>query len=116
MFLPGSESNYKHELKGYLAGLSYLGGSTEHSEVLRCLHQCAESLQIPAATDVLIPGMEMVVDAKGSRVVVVGNRPDNISALVRQVTLCCPCLVKLKLLSEVSLKVTQGSQFVTFRK
>ena len=103
LFLPGSESNYKHELKGYLAGLSYLGGSTEHSEVLRCLHQCAESLQIPAATDVLIPGMEMVVDAKGSRVVVVGNRPDNISALVRQVTLCCPFLVKLKLLSEVSL-------------
>ncbi len=26
-------------MKGYLAGLSYLGGSTEHAEVLRCLHQ-----------------------------------------------------------------------------
>jgi hypothetical protein len=33
----------------------------------------------------LIPGMEMVVDAKGSRVVVVGNKAENISALVRQV-------------------------------
>ncbi len=29
--------------------------------------------------------MEMVVDAKGSRVVVVGNKAENISALVRQV-------------------------------
>jgi hypothetical protein len=30
--------------------------------------------------------MEMVVDAKGSRVVVVGNKAENISALVRQVS------------------------------
>lgn len=81
----GSDSEFRHEMKGYLAGLSYLGGSTEHAEVLRCLHQCAESLQVPAATDALLPGMEMVVDAKGSRVVVVGNKAENISALVRQV-------------------------------
>ncbi len=42
----GSENRYRHEFTGYLAGLSYLPDATEHTEVLRCLHQCAESLQV----------------------------------------------------------------------
>lgn len=36
----------KHHLKGYLAGLSVLIGETEKPEVLSCLHQCKESLQV----------------------------------------------------------------------
>lgn len=36
----------KHHLKGYLAGLSVLVGDTEKPEVLSCLHQCKESLQV----------------------------------------------------------------------
>ena len=42
----GAEDGYKHGLNGYLAGLSFLPGANENSEVLRCLHQCAESLQV----------------------------------------------------------------------
>ena len=42
----GSENRYRHEFNGYLAGLSYLANAVEHTEVLRCLHQCAESLQV----------------------------------------------------------------------
>ena len=45
-FSSGSENRYRHEFNGYLAGLSYLANSVEHTEVLRCLHQCAESLQV----------------------------------------------------------------------
>lgn len=36
----------KHHLKGYLAGLSILVGENEKPEVLSCLHQCKESLQV----------------------------------------------------------------------
>ena len=58
-FLPlGSESSYRHQLRGYLAGLAYLPGSNENEDVLKCLHQCAESLQIPAVTNVMSSGIE----------------------------------------------------------
>lgn len=36
----------RHHLKGYLAGLSVLVGVNEKPEVLSCLHQCKESLQV----------------------------------------------------------------------
>lgn len=36
----------RHHLKGYLAGLSILVGENEKPEVLSCLHQCKESLQV----------------------------------------------------------------------
>ena len=40
IFLPlGSESSYRHQLRGYLAGLAYLPGSNENEDVLKCLHQ-----------------------------------------------------------------------------
>lgn len=84
LFLPGSEGQYKHQLRGYLAGLSLLLGSTEHSEVLKCLHQCAESLQVPATSQIR-PGMEMVTDTQQSRVIVDGDNAENMVALVRQV-------------------------------
>lgn len=42
----GSENKMKHHLRGYLAGLSVLVGETEKPEVLSCLHQCKESLQV----------------------------------------------------------------------
>lgn len=80
----GSEERYRHEFQGYLAGLSLLTGVTENSEVLRCLHQCAESLQVPA-TSSLAPGMEMVTDNKGSRVIVDGPSQKDMATLVRQV-------------------------------
>ena len=41
----GSDKKMRHLLRGYLAGLSVLPGKTEHSEVLKCLVQCSESLQ-----------------------------------------------------------------------
>ena len=64
---PGSETRYRHQLKGYLAGLSYLPNGNENPEVLKCLHQCSESLQIPSLQDsstrLLSPGMQVLYTA-----------------------------------------------------
>ena len=61
---PGSETRYRHQLKGYLAGLSYLPDGNENPEVLKCLHQCSESLQIPSlqdsSTKLLSPGIQVL--------------------------------------------------------
>ena len=84
----GSDMKMRHVLKGQLAGLSVLAGRREHSEVrshiiseiiseiltfqwlqvLRCLVQCSESLQLPA-TALLEPGMEMVTNTHGTQVI-----------------------------------------------
>lgn len=74
----------RHGLTGYLAGLSVLPGRREHSEVLRCLVQCSESLQLPA-TNLLEPGMEMVTNSHGSQVTIDGEDAENMNQLVRQV-------------------------------
>ena len=42
------------------------------SEVLKCLVQCSESLQLPA-TNLLEPGMEMVTNSQGSQVTIDGH-------------------------------------------
>ncbi len=42
----GSEGGFRHELRGYLAGFSYVRGSNENAEVLRCLQECAEALKV----------------------------------------------------------------------
>ncbi len=80
----GSEDTYKHQLSGYLAGVSYLSDATENLEVIRCLHQCAESLQIPAAS-AIAPGMEMVANGKGSAVTVDGPSGEGLDRLLQQV-------------------------------
>ena len=80
----GSEMKMKHVLRGYLAGLSVLVGKREHSEVLKCLVQCSESLQLPA-TNLLEPGMEMVTNSHGTQVTIDGDNVDNMNTLVRQV-------------------------------
>ena len=74
----------RHLLRGYLAGLSVLPGKTEHSEVLKCLVQCSESLQLPA-TNLLEPGMEMVTNSHGTQVTIDGDNVENMNQLVRQV-------------------------------
>ena len=80
----GSDMKMKHVLRGYLAGLSVLVGKREHSEVLKCLVQCSESLQLPA-TNLLEPGMEMVTNSHGTQVTIDGDNVDNMNTLVRQV-------------------------------
>jgi len=80
----GSDMKMKHSLRGYLAGLSVLPGKREHSEVLKCLVQCSESLQLPA-TNLLEPGMEMVTNSHGSQVTIDGEDATNMDQLVRQV-------------------------------
>merc|ERR1719430_1413633 len=80
----GAEHGMRHQLHGYLAGLSILPGKREHSEVLRCLVQCSESLQLPA-TNLLEPGMEMVTNSHGSQVTIDGEDAENMNQLVRQV-------------------------------
>ena len=80
----GSDKKMRHLLRGYLAGLSVLPGKTEHSEVLKCLVQCSESLQLPA-TNLLEPGMEMVTNSHGTQVTIDGDNVENMNQLVRQV-------------------------------
>jgi len=80
----GNEGKMKHHLKGYLAGLAVLPGKREHAEVLKCLVQCSESLQLPA-TNLLDPGMEMITNSHGSQVTIDGKDPKNMEELVRQV-------------------------------
>lgn len=70
--------------------------ANEHEEVLRCLHQCAESLQIPAAAvaqaaeSQLTPGVlsnqpEMEIDTRGSTVTVRSANQDDLATLIRRV-------------------------------
>jgi len=80
----GSDMKMRHVLKGQLAGLSVLAGRREHSEVLRCLVQCSESLQLPA-TALLEPGMEMVTNSHGTQVTIDGDSVENVNTLVKQV-------------------------------
>ena len=80
----GSDMKMKHVLTGYLAGLSVLPGKREHAEVLKCLVQCSESLQLPA-TNLLDPGMEMITNSHGTQVTIDGKDPKNMEELVRQV-------------------------------
>ena len=80
----GSDQKMRHIFNGYLAGLSVLNGKREHVEVLKCLVQCSESLQLPA-TNLLEPGMEMVTNSHGTQVTIDGDNVDNMNQLVRQV-------------------------------
>ena len=80
----GSDGELRHRLRGYLAGLAVLPGRREHAEVLKCLVQCSESLQLPA-TSLLDPGMEMVTNTQGSQVTIDGEDAGNMEELVRQV-------------------------------
>ncbi|KAK5638899.1 hypothetical protein RI129_013194 [Pyrocoelia pectoralis] len=80
----GSENKMKHHLRGYLAGLSVLVGETEKSEVLSCLHQCKESLQVPAM-ELLQPGMELLTNSDLTEVTVEGDNRTNLETLVRKI-------------------------------
>jgi len=85
----GSDSTYRHQMKGYLAGLSYSPKQNENREVLKCLHQCAESLQVPdpvtPSTKVMAPGTTMTLNARGSMATVSGDNADDMAALVKSV-------------------------------
>lgn len=80
----GSDNKMKHHLKGYLAGLSILLGETEKPEVLSCLHQCKESLQVPAM-ELLQPGMELLTNSDLTEVTVEGDNRTNLETLVRKI-------------------------------
>jgi len=109
----GAEHGMRHQLHGYLAGLSILPGKREHSEVLRCLVQCSESLQLPA-TNLLEPGMEMVTNSHGSQVTIDGEDVENMNQLVRQVaylnTREFPAPGRRRLELETSITCTDGSK------
>jgi len=109
----GSDRKMRHQLRGYLAGLSVLVGRREHSEVLKCLVQCSESLQLPA-TNLLEPGMEMVTNSHGSQVTIDGDNVDNMNQLVRQVaylnTREFPASGKRKLELETTMVCSDGSR------
>ncbi|XP_066260044.1 calsyntenin-1 isoform X1 [Euwallacea similis] len=80
----GSDNKMKHHLKGYLAGLSVLVGENEKPEVLSCLHQCKESLQVPSM-ELLQPGMELLTNSDLTEVTVEGDNRTNLEILVRKV-------------------------------
>ncbi|XP_022906089.1 calsyntenin-1 [Onthophagus taurus] len=80
----GSDNKMKHHLKGYLAGLSVLVGENEKPQVLSCLHQCKESLQVPSM-ELLQPGMELLTNSDLTEVTVEGDNRTNLEILVRQI-------------------------------
>ncbi|CAH0549195.1 unnamed protein product [Brassicogethes aeneus] len=80
----GSDNKMRHHLKGYLAGLSVLVGENEKPEVLNCLHQCKESLQVPAM-ELLQPGMELLTNSDLTEVTVEGDNRTNLEVLVRKI-------------------------------
>ena len=57
-------------------------GSNENEDVLKCLHQCAESLQIPAVANSVSSGTEMLIDSKGSVVKVDGKKAKDVASMV----------------------------------
>lgn len=80
----GALQTYKHQLNGYLAGLWYLPGHKENEEVMKCLFQCAESLQIPT-TSKFAKGLQMLSNDHGSKVVIKGPSIQGTGELIRQV-------------------------------
>ncbi|XP_072382339.1 calsyntenin-1 [Diabrotica undecimpunctata] len=80
----GSDNKMRHHLKGYLAGLSILLGENEKPEVLSCLHQCKESLQVPSM-ELLQPGMELLTNSDLTEVTVEGDNRTNLETLVRKI-------------------------------
>ncbi|XP_060534090.1 calsyntenin-1 isoform X2 [Cylas formicarius] len=80
----GSDNKMKHHLKGYLAGLSVLVKENEKPEVLSCLHQCKESLQVPGM-ELLQPGMELLTNSDLTEVTVEGDNRTNLEILVRKI-------------------------------
>jgi len=114
----GADLKMRHGLTGYLAGLSVLPGRREHSEVLRCLVQCSESLQLPA-TNLLEPGMEMVTNSHGSQVTIDGEDAENMNQLVRQVaylnTREFPAPGRRRLELETTITCTDGTKRVVPR-
>ncbi|XP_040578203.1 calsyntenin-1 isoform X3 [Lepeophtheirus salmonis] len=80
----GSEGKLKHGFDGYLAGLIILPGINEHIEVLKCLHQCAETLQVPASLDIS-QGTEIIINTGENIIVIDGNDRNDITKLIQQV-------------------------------
>ncbi|CAB4057647.1 CLSTN1 [Lepeophtheirus salmonis] len=80
----GSEGKLKHGFDGYLAGLTILPGINEHIEVLKCLHQCAETLQVPASLDIS-QGTEIIINTGENIIVIDGNDRNDITKLIQQV-------------------------------
>ena len=80
----GSDMKMRHQFKGYLAGLSLLPNRQEYHEVMRCIVECGESLQLPA-TNLLDPGMEMITNTHGNQVTIDGKDPKNMEVLVGQI-------------------------------
>jgi len=80
----GSDMKMRHQFKGFLAGLSVLPNKQEYHEVMRCIVECGESLQLPA-TNLLDPGMEMITNTHGNQVTIDGKDPKNMQVLVGQI-------------------------------
>ena len=68
-----------------MAGLWFLPGHKENGEVMKCLFQCAESLQIPT-TSSIPAGLQMVSNDHGTKVVISGPNVQGTSKLIQQVT------------------------------
>lgn len=49
--LLGGKGHMGHYFHGYLAGLSVLRNETETDDVIRCLNNCQEKLNVPGIDD-----------------------------------------------------------------
>ena len=80
----GVDRKARHGFIGYLAQLSLLQNQREQPEVLKCLAQCSETLQLQNA-NFLEPGMEVTMNKLRNQVTIKGDNKESMNHLVRQV-------------------------------
>lgn len=81
----GKSNKMNFYFRGYLAGLNVLRGATESSEVLSCLHQCRESLKIPAA-DALDSNTVISSNTQGSEIILEGKDAIDVEDTLSQIS------------------------------
>lgn len=81
----GRDSKMNFHFKGYLAGLSVLRGQNEKPQVLSCLHQCKEGLQLPPP-DSLDPGTDVSINSESTAVLIEGRDTIDVEDILSQIT------------------------------
>lgn len=81
----GGKGHMGHYFHGYLAGLSVLRNETETDDVIRCLNNCQEKLNIPGIDD-MENGMTVSMNTEMTSITISGVTVDSVQRLLRRIT------------------------------
>ncbi|XP_074603874.1 calsyntenin 1 isoform X2 [Brevipalpus obovatus] len=81
----GKANKMNFHFRGFLAGLGVMRGSIESPEVLSCLHQCRESLQMPPP-DSMDSGTDIYINHVGSEILLEGKDAIDVEDMLSQIT------------------------------